>query len=131
MKISAIEGKIKRSGIEFLKTSFWFNHNPDSNKEDWTRLLLHNDERILIIYQESSDYRWVLTSQRLFIPNELITIKICDLLEANFEDLELGKTTKLENDSINLRTKNATIKLYLEENSWHLFIDIFKFIITK
>jgi len=65
----------------------------------------------------------------LILPN--IDINLSSLLKVDFINLKTNPSHKSINKELDLITKNASFKITLEEKSWPLMYNIFKFIISK
>jgi hypothetical protein len=126
--ISAIKGKFKRSGINCNKTFLW--ENESSLLKNVFVGLLKLDEVGIIYYVESEKYGWCLTNKRIiFLDGN--TLFLSDLKQVDIINIKENPSQKTTNRELTLFTKSGDIKLFVEENSWHLFYNIFKFIISK
>ncbi|GLB54013.1 hypothetical protein NBRC110019_30540 [Neptunitalea chrysea] len=128
---SAIKGKINRSGINFKNTFLWENRPEEYIDDTALKLLLKDDETILICYIGKDNYRWILTDQRLFISSYFNNILLKDIIEIDFQDLKEKPENKMINNNLTILTKENKYTLYLEENTWTLFYDIFNFILKN
>ena len=129
--IAAIKGKINRSGISFQKTFLWKNRPKEFSDEKAINLLLGKEESIIVFFIKSENYKWIMTNKRLFIPDEMITIFLKDIIEVDFDNLKENPEQKLTNTILNIHTKERKYFIYLEDRTWHLFYDIFNFIIIN
>lgn len=129
--ISAIKGKINRSGISFQKTFSWENKPKEFSGEKAINLLLGKEESIIVFFIKSEDYKWIMTNKRLFIPNEMVTISLEDIIEVDFDNLKENPDQKLTNTLLNIHTTEGKYLIHLEDRTWHLFYDIFNFIIIN
>ncbi|WP_348800609.1 hypothetical protein [Flavobacterium adhaerens] len=126
--ISAIKGKFERSGIDFRKTFLWEKLSPSEKQIFSTDLRV--DEIGIITYKESEVYSWLLTSERIIIQNANWH-NLSDLKKVDINNIKMNPNEKISNRELTLFTNSNNFKLFLEENSWHVFYSIFKFIIDK
>lgn len=126
--ISAIKGKFERSQIDFKKTLLW-EKIPIEQKQKLLNYL-RVDEIGIIYYKESEAYSWLLTSERIIIQNDN-SYNLSDLKKIDVINIKTNQSEKLSNRELTLFTNSNQFKLFLEENSWHVFYNIFKFIIDK
>ena len=129
IKNSILRAKIKRSKITFSKTFLWNDVILRQNK--MVNLFLKFDEEILMYYKGKDNYNWILTNKRLFIPSEMETIILSDLIKVDFRDIIENPEKKMMNDKLNLYTKQDSFFIYVEEKTWPLFYDIFSYIVMK
>ncbi|MCA6423498.1 MAG: hypothetical protein IM568_11865 [Flavobacterium sp.] len=127
--ISAVKGKFKRSKLDLEKT-FLFDEQL-SRLDNNILKLFKIDEKCIIYYVESDTYSWYITNQRFLIPSEDKSIILSHLKRIDFLDLKQNPSNKLKNKQLNLFTDKQEFSFYVEERSWHLIFDIFKFIIGK
>lgn len=130
IKTSIIIAKIKRNGVKFKDTFLWNNRPDDLQDANSINLLLNKDEEVIVVYR-CSGYCWVLTNRRFFIPEEMATIFLSDIIEVDFKRLKENPLEKTTNDELNLITSEKEYIVYFEEKTWPLFYDIFKFIILN
>jgi hypothetical protein len=126
--ISAIKGKFERSEIDFRKTFLWEKISFSEKQKFSTDLKV--DEIGIIYYTESPEYFWLLTNERIIISNEKF-YNLSDLIKVDFVNIKANPSEKISNRELTLFTNSIQFKLFLEENSWHVFYNIFKFIIDK
>lgn len=126
--ISAIKGKFERSGIDFRKTFLW--EKTSSSEKQKISNDLRVDEIGIIYYGESIEYFWLLTNERIIISNKKF-YNLSDLIKVDFVNIKANPAEKISNRELTLFTNSIQFKLFLEENSWHVFYNIFKFIIDK
>ena len=126
--ISAIKGKFKKSDIDFEKT-FLYEEKPFLNEEALN--LLQMNEKCIIYYKESSNYSWYLTDKRFIIPSENRVIYLHDLKKVDISNIKENPSQKMENKELTLFTNNEEFNFFVEQKSWHLFYNIFKFIIEN
>lgn len=126
--ISAIKGKFKRCGIDFRKTFLWEETSSSERQKFSTDLRV--DEIGIIYYGESVEYFWLLTNERIIISNEKF-YNLSDLIKVDFVNIKETPSEKISNRELTLFTNTIQFKLFFEENSWHVFYNIFKFIIDK
>ena len=127
--ISAIKGKFKRSNL-ILEKTFLFDEQL-SKLDNNILQLLKIDEKCIIYYIESDTYSWYITNKRFLIPREGKKIDLSDLKRIDFLNLKENPSNKLKNKELNLFTEKQEFNFYVEEGSWHLIYDIFKFIIEN
>lgn len=129
LSISVIKAKFKRSGLNF-KSTFIFDENSDQvNPKDL--FVFQTNEKCIIYFTRGNNYSWYLTNKRLIIPVENKFISLTDLTKIDFPNIKNNPSSKMENTELTLFTNSNQFKLFLEENSWHVFYNIFKFIIDK
>lgn len=129
LSISVIKAKFKRSGLNF-KSTFIFDENSEQvNPKDL--FVFQTNEKCIIYFTGDNNYSWYLTNKRLIIPVENQFISLTDLTKIDFPNIKNNPSSKMENTELTLFTKSNQFKLFLEENSWHVFYNIFKFIIDK
>lgn len=126
--VSSIKAKFKRSGINYSKTFLWESVSL-SEKAIFTKLF-QRDEIGIIYYNDCLNYSWCLTNQRIIILNEK-TYNLSDLIKVDFTNVKKNPSQKLSNTELTLFTNYNQFEIFLEENSWHVFYNIFKFIIDK
>lgn len=126
--ISAIKGKFERSQIDFKKTFLWEKIPVEQKQKILSNLQIN--EIGVIYYKESENYSWLLTSERIIIFNEQ-WFNLSDLKKIDVINIKTNQSEKLSNRELTLFTNSNQFKLFLEENSWHVFYNIFKFIIDK
>ncbi len=126
--ISAIKGKFERSGIDFRKTFLWEKISSSEKQKISTDLKV--DEKGIIYYTESAEYFWLLTNERIIISNEKF-YNLSDLIKVDFINIKANPSEKMSNRELTLFTNSTQFNLFFEENSWHVFYNIFKFIIDK
>lgn len=126
--ISAIKGKFERSQINFHKTFLWEKISSSQKQKISTHLRI--DEIGIIYYEESESYSWLLTNERIIILNEN-WYSLSDLIKVDFINIKINASEKISNRELTLFTNSIQFKLFLEENSWHVIYNIFKFIIDK
>lgn len=126
--ISAIKGKFERSQIDFKKTFLWEKIPVEQKQKILSNLKIN--EIGVIYYKESENYSWLLTSERIIIFNEQ-SFNLSDLKKIDVINIKTNQSEKLSNRELTLFTNSNQFKLFLEENSWHVFYNIFKFIIDK
>lgn len=127
--ISSVKGKFKRSQIDFKKTFLWENTVVEV-KEEIEKLLDFNEVPI-IYFNKSNDYNWCLTNKRLIFPIEGSLILLSELTNVDFVNIKNNPNSKTENKELTLTANKKDFKIFFEENSWHLFYSIFKFIILN
>jgi len=126
--ISAVKGKFERSGIDFRKTFLCEKISPSERQIFSTDLRV--DEIGIITYKESEVYSWLLTNERIIIQNAN-WYHLSDLKKVDINNIKMNPDEKISNRELTLFTNSNNFKLFLEENSWHVFYSIFKFIIDK
>lgn len=124
--ISAVKGKFKRSGIDFKRT-FLFDENTLSNEESLN--LFQVNEKCIIYYYGANNYNWYLTNERFIIPSENKITFLYDLKKIDISNIKENPYQKIENNELTLFTQNEKFVFFVEDRSWHLFYNIFKFII--
>lgn len=122
--INAIEGKFRRNKVEF-KNTFLFKEMPINIQN-----ILVDNEICIIYYTNSINYSWFLTNQNLIIPSE-IDISLSSLKKIDFLNIKENPNEKLMNKELDLFTENFKFSITVEEKSWPLIYNIFKFIINK
>ncbi|WP_286920749.1 hypothetical protein [Flavobacterium sp. UBA4197] len=124
--ISAIKGKFNRSKINF-KDTYLYDEKPFSNIETLKQFQIN--EKCIIYYKKNNTYSWYLTNIRFIIPNEGRFVNLTDLKKVDFVNIKENPNLKMENKELTLLTRDEKFTFFVEENSWHLFYNIFKFII--
>lgn len=131
-KVSTLRAKIKRSGVNFKNTVLWDDFEIKySNNNTIVRLFLGDKEEIIMHYVESKDYKWILTNERLIFPNHDRQFKLADFVDVDFVNVKTNPHKKMTNTQLTLSTSNESFKLFVEEKTWHLFYEIFKFVIQS
>lgn len=131
-KVSTLRAKIKRSNVNFKKTVLWDDIDIEfSNNLYVVKLFLDDKEEIIMHYWKSKNYKWILTDKRLIFPNYFKEVHLSELTHVDFSSIIENPETKMSNTELNLHTKNENFKIFLEEGTWHLFYDVFKFIIIN
>ncbi|WP_422080548.1 hypothetical protein [Ulvibacterium sp.] len=133
IKTSILRAKIERSKIDFRDTFLWNEEQADANKNLILNLLLKNGEEIILHYIKSEEYRWFLTNERIIFPHETSHIFLSHLIDVGIpQELVENPDEKMTNNKLILSTKeNDAHELYVEEKTWHLFYNVFKFIVSK
>lgn len=128
VKSSVLIAKVKRSGINSVNTFIWEDRKDEFKDDTTIKLLLDNNEDLLIAYLREDDYKWFLSNKRLFIPTELKTILLSDITSVSFNELKDNPSDKMINIELNIYTGEIEHIVYFEEKTWHLFYDIFRWI---
>ncbi|URC11670.1 hypothetical protein [Flavobacterium sp. B183] len=129
LNISVIKAKFKRSGLNFKSTFIFDENSHQVNPKDL--FVFQANEKCIIYFTRDNNYSWYLTNKRLIIPVENKFISLSDLTKIDFPNIKNNPSSKMENAELTLFTNSNQFKLFLEENSWHVFYNIFKFIIDK
>ena len=129
LSISVIKAKFKRSGLNFKSTFIFDENSQQVNPEDL--FAFQANEKCIIYFIRDNNYSWYLTNKRLIIPLEDKYISLSDLTKIDFPNVKNNPSSKMENTELSLFTNSDQFKLFLEEKSWHVFYNIFKFIIDK
>jgi len=124
LNVIAIEGKFKRSEI-ILKNTFLFKQKPTDISFD-----LDNDEYCILYYIDSTE-SWFLTNKNLIFPFVRVSVDLSSLVKVDFSNIKENPSHKLINKRLDLFMENKKINIMVEEKSWHLIYNIFKFIISK
>ncbi|SUX48480.1 hypothetical protein [Chryseobacterium indoltheticum] len=124
LNVIAIEGKFKRSEI-ILKNTFLFKQKPTDISFD-----LDNDEYCILYYIDSTE-SWFLTNKNLIFPFVRLSVDLSSLVKVDFSNIKENPSHKLINKRLDLFMENKKINIMVEEKSWHLIYNIFKFIISK
>lgn len=127
---SIIKSKIRRSKLNLKETILWDDSNYLNNNKT-SELLLANGEEIILHCKKSTNHRWILTNMRLIFPNQMKQILLSDLLDVSFDAIESKPNSKMSNDELTLSTNKGNSTLFVEEGTWHLFYEVFKFIINN
>ncbi len=128
---SALKAKIARSSVNLTKTFLGENIKNILNTEDIINLFLFEDEEILLIFNDDRE-GWILTGKRLIQPKKLNQILINDMEKVDFDDIKEEKSSKKDNTTLFLHLKNnKKYKIKVEDKTWFLFYDIFKWVINK
>ena len=131
-KTSILRAKIKRSNVNFQKTILWDDVDIKFSNNDYiARLFLDEDEEIILHYIKSKSYKWIFTNKRLIFPNYFKQILLSELVHVDFNSVAENIETKMTNIELGLSTNDETFKIILEEGTWHLFYEVFKFIIIS
>lgn len=125
--ISAVKGKFKRSQINFKNTYLW--DDMDVIQKQQISIFLRIHERGIIYYNQSDSYYWFLTDQRIIMKESVCNLN--ELVKVDFLNIKNNPHEKISNKELTLFTKSSQFDLFVEEGSWHLFYNIFKFIISK
>ncbi|QTE21225.1 hypothetical protein [Polaribacter cellanae] len=125
IKSSIIRAKLSRSRVTFVKTLFEIK---DIKKHNFDDLNLDENEEVIALY-EIDNYRWVLTNINFFIPTSQIKIKLSDLVKVDFDSVKENIEIKKTNTELTLHTKERVYKVFFEEGTWHVFYNLFIFII--
>lgn len=125
IKSSIIRAKLLRSRISFDYTFF---EKGDINRGNFDDIKLIENEEIIAFYEEN-DYRWILTNINFFIPKNELKIKLSDLTKVDFEKVKKNIETKSINTELTLYTEKRKYKVFFEEGTWHVFYNLFLFII--
>jgi len=129
--ISSVKAKIKRSGLTFENTFIYGdNLNIDSIADKFVKDYIDYGEQIIVFYK-SNGYGWCLTNKKLIIPGENIIIILSDLVKIDLTNFIQNPEAKSTNRELILITKYKSYKVFFEKNTWHLFYNIFKFIISN
>jgi hypothetical protein len=128
ISISAIKAKFKRSGINFKKT-FLFEEKPFLDEDSLS--FIHANEKCIIYYKDSNNYNWFLTDKRFIVPSENKVFFLKDLKKIDISNIKSNPEKKTENNELTLFTLDDKFVFFVEEKSWHLFYNIFKFIIEN
>lgn len=128
IKSSIIKAKIRRSKVSFVDTFFDIE---DIQKHNIDNLILSENEEIIVLYKKDNNYNWVLTNINFYIPTNEIIIKLSDLVKVDFEELKKNPEQKRVNKELTLFTKNEKYRVLFEEGTWHVFYNLFLFIIGK
>lgn len=127
LKSAIILAKIRRSNIDFTETSIWDDEMfPIENY----KLNLDENEQVLISYLSSkNDYRWILSNKKLFLLDNDTEILLEELINVDVDDIKKKSSSKSENNRLNLYTSKNKYTISIEERTWHVFYDLFIFII--
>lgn len=132
IKSSIIKSKIKRGNLNLKTTILWDGSNSNYlNNNTILSLFLANGEEIIMHCEESTNNRWILTNIRLIFPNQMEQILLSDLLDVNFDNIESNPNSKMSNNELTLVTVTGNSTLFIEKGTWHLFYEVFKFIIMN
>lgn len=123
--INAIEGKFKRKKM-ILKSTFLYKEKPIHIQENFD-----SDEFCIIYYKDLVDNCWFLTNKNLFISHQNFKVSLSLLKKVDFINLKKNPSEKLVYREIDLFTDYKRITLCVEEKSWPLIYNIFKFIVNK
>ena len=129
---SILRAKIKRSNINF-KNTFLFdrpNDIPDGIEKSPT-ITLEEGEEIIISYIKSENYKWTLTNHKIYFFDGMDSILLTDLVKVDVENIKANPDSKTTNTELTLFTNKETRKIFVEEGTWHLFYNVFKFIIDN
>lgn len=125
IKSSIIRAKLRRSRVSFTDTIF---EVEDVRKYNFDDLNLLDNEEIIVFYK-TENYRWVLTNFNLFISTNKIKIKLVDLVKIDAENIRKKMGSKKTNTELTLYTKDNSYKVFFEDGTWHVFYNVFLFII--
>jgi len=125
IKSSIIRAKIRRSRVSFIDTIF---EPEDIKKYNFDDLNLEDNEEVIVLY-EVNNYRWVLTNVNFFIPTSQIKIKLSDLVKVDFDRVKKNIETKSINTELTFHTNKRAYEVSFEEGTWHVFYNLFIFII--
>lgn len=123
--VIAIEGKFRRNKMIF-KNTFLFKEKPINISN-----ILDNDEYCVIYYLDSAINSWFLTNKKLILPDIKLNIDLSSLKKIDFINIRENPAQKLINQELDLFTASNRISITVEEKSWPLIYNIFKFIINK
>jgi len=127
IKNSIIKAKLRRSRVSFKKTVF---ETEDIEKRNFDDLNLTENEKVIALY-ELDNYCWVLTNINFFIPTSQVKIKLKDLVKVDFDKVKKNIETKNVNTELTLYAKEKEYNVFFEEGTWHVFYNLFIFIIGK
>ncbi len=129
---SILRAKIKRSNISF-KNTFLFDESNDMSGvlEKSPMMALEEGEEIIISYVKSENYKWVLTNHKIYIFNGLDNILLTDLIKVDVENIKGNPDSKTTNTELTLFTNEEARKIFVEEGTWHLFYNVFRFIVNN
>ncbi|UOB16278.1 hypothetical protein [Abyssalbus ytuae] len=126
-KTSILKAKIKRSSVDFKNTYFW-------NSETSPRIIdlfFSDGEEIILFYIQSKNYSWILTNTRLIFPSQMQQIRLSELVNVSFDTVKNDPNQKMSNNKLTLHTLKDTTVIFVEEGTWHLLYEVFKFIIVN
>jgi len=125
--VRIIEGKFCRSEIQFKKTFLNTNYPVKFNDS------FNKDEKLIIYYVESADYSWYLTNKRIIVEENIKKLNIFfnDVVRVDFINIKNQLSAKTNNRELDLITKDESFVIKFEENSWHVFYNIIKFLINN
>ena len=128
---SALKAKILRSGVNLTETFLGDDIKQNINVEDVVSLFLLEDEEVLLIFNDHIE-GWILTGKRLILPKTLNQILVKDMEKIDFDDIKEEKSSKKDNITLYIHLKNGNKqKIKVEDKTWFLFYDIFRWIINK
>ncbi len=126
-KASIIKAKIKRSKVVFKNTVLW-----DDISFSFNNIKLSDNEEAILMYTKPKEtYSWLFTNYRLILLHTNNQIVLSDLINVELNFIKDNPDKKMENEELVIATKEKTFTLLVDENTWHLFYDIFKFIINN
>lgn len=131
IKKSIILAKIKRSEISFSSTIIIDDFELVSKNEKLLQFFLNQSEE-LILYSPSTlelKHSWLLTTERLILKNVSLRSLMLDEIEGVNID-HISEINKQRENIIYLRSKSENIPFFCETGSWHLFTEIFSWIIS-
>lgn len=126
---SAIIGKFKRSNLVLKKTFLFDEQKSQLNSNVFS--MLKRDEKFILFYIHSNSYSWYITNKRFLIPSIDKKIDLNDLIKIDFTDLKQFPSNKSNNKELDVFTDKEKIEFTVEERSWYLIYEIFKFIIEN
>ena len=126
-KPSILKAKIKRSSVDFKNTYFW---NSEANQKI-INLFFSDEEEIILFYIKSKDYSWILTNKRLIFPSQMQQMILSELVDVSFDVVKNDPNQKMSNNKLPLHTLEGNMVIFVEEGTWHLLYEVFKFIIVN
>ena len=128
--ISLVEAKFIRSKLKSISTTLWDSTDNLVKETIIDKVRFELNEKPIICYFKKSSYWWILTNVSLIICNNncIANYQLSNIHTVELNDLFDGIVKKKECSNLQLYINGQRIDLELENGTWPILYDIFKFI---
>lgn len=130
--ISTVRAKFLRSKIKAKFTVLFEDMDEIDKNFIIKNISLLNKETLILVFFPQKSYWWTLSNSRLIINNNSILhyLTLSEIEKVEINEIFEGTSTKESFITLSLIHNNESIKLRVEENTWHIIYNIIKFVIN-
>lgn len=130
--VTSVRAKYLRLNLETKSTQLFEEVNEVDRKKILEKVELLENEVIIISFIKDFNYWWVITNLRLIVleNNSIDYFDFQNIAKVKLNEIFNGNKEKQECMNIDFVYQDNTLKIEVEENTWHGVFNILKFMIN-
>ncbi len=131
--VSTIRAKFVRDRPSLNSTRLWEEFNEAIQEHIISRLILTDQEVIIVAYFKSPNCWWLLSNKNLITHSDGLVqvIALSEIRKVELDAVFERNTSKHDANLIGLRLQNDLVQLELEKRAWPTIYNLLRFVISQ